>query len=400
MSSVVASGVWKRFRLRQPTLRDLATSLLRGRRGDPRAGPPFWALKDVSFAVDTGSTLALIGENGSGKSTMLKVVAGLMPPTKGSVAAPGRTVLLSHLGAGFHPELTGRDNVFLQGAIRDVPRRDLIAKLDDILDFAECTRFADVALKFYSTGMRSRLAFAIATHIDPEILLIDEALAVGDAAFRDRCLDRIQRFRSAGVTMVVVSHERYLMEQLCAKAVLLHRGEVQAEGVTSDVFTTYEHLVRRDHAHMGSMMVEGDPAAAPLHLETVTIVGHERDQEPVLQPDDPLRLRMAFRATRAVHGAVIGVQMSREWHVLHGTRSSRQDIEIDANEGQAVTLELVYPRLNLMRGTYALQVHILEHRLQHQAVLRIKRVAQFRVTHDEREGVGLVRIPHEWKLID
>ena len=245
--AVAVEGVWKRYRLRVRTLADLAGDLLPSRR---RALSPlrqaFWALADVSFRVSPGATLGVIGANGSGKSTMLKLIAGMMQPTRGRVAVEGRLALLAYLGAGFHGDLTGRENVFLQGAILGLGARELRAKLDAILAFAELERFADVPVKFYSSGMALRLGFAVAVHAEPDIFLIDEAFAVGDQRFRERCLERIRGFKAAGVTMVLVSHERDLIERLSDHTVLLSHGRVVAEGTATATFGAYEQLVRSD----------------------------------------------------------------------------------------------------------------------------------------------------------
>lgn len=243
--AITVAEVWKRYRLRVRTLADLAADLLPGRRRVLRPlRQAFWALQDLSFTVERGATLALIGANGSGKSTVLKLIAGMMQPTRGTVTVHGRLALLAYLGAGFHGDLTGRENVFLQGAILGLSRRELRAKLDAILGFAELEAFADVPVKFYSSGMALRLGFAIAAHADPEILLIDEAFAVGDEAFRERCVERIHGFRAEGVTIVLVSHARGLVEQLSDHALLLDHGRAAARGSSTEVFAAYEQLAR------------------------------------------------------------------------------------------------------------------------------------------------------------
>jgi ABC-2 type transport system ATP-binding protein len=245
--AVTAVGVWKRYRLRVRTLADLAGDLLPSRRRTLRPlRQAFWALSDVSFHVPPGTTLGLIGANGSGKSTILKLLAGIMQPTRGRVAVQGRLALLAHLGAGFHGDLTGRENVFLQGAILGLSARELRAKLDAILAFAELEQFADVPVKFYSSGMALRLGFAVAVHAEPDIFLIDEAFAVGDQRFRERCMERIRGFKAAGVTMVLVSHERDLVERLSDRTLLLSHGRVVAEGAAEATFEAYDRLAAGD----------------------------------------------------------------------------------------------------------------------------------------------------------
>ncbi|MFI5210066.1 MAG: polysaccharide ABC transporter ATP-binding protein [Gemmatimonadales bacterium] len=398
-AALEASGVWKRFRLRGRSIAGLARDLLEARR-PAGAGDlaHLWALSDVSFEVPRGSAFGLIGANGSGKSTLLKIAAGMMAPTRGRLAIHGRMALLTHLGGGFHPELTGRENIFLQGAILGLGRADLKSRLEAILAFAELERFADVPVKFYSAGMTLRLGFSVAAHVDPEVLLVDEALAVGDAAFRDRCLERLLEFRERGVTLVLVSHERYLVEQMCDAAVLLDHGRLVAEGRPDEVFGAYERL--DDRTDSGGMVVEGDPARSPWALERFELVGYPIGSEPVLQVDAPLVIRLKVRATRAVRESAVGVNVAREWHVLHGSRCSRQGIVLQAEQGEAIQLEIAYPHVALARGSYALNVLLFENRLSTIPVLVVKRAARFRVDHAEAEGVGLVRLAHAWRRID
>ncbi|PYP18088.1 MAG: hypothetical protein DMD52_02580 [Gemmatimonadetes bacterium] len=396
--TVSVAGVWKRYRLRERTLADLTTRLWRRSPPDPRTAPSvFWALQDVSFRVEPGTALAIIGGNGSGKSTLLRLIAGMMHPTRSAVGATGRLSLLSHLGGGFHGELTGRENLFLQGAVLGLGRRELRAKAGAIFAFAELEPFADVPVKRYSSGMALRLGFAIAAYLDPEILLIDEAFAVGDTAFRDRCLGRILGFKAAGVTMVLVSHERYLVEQLCDQALLLDRGRMAAAGTPGEAFEAYERLIEAEPA--GARQVEGDVTRSPLVVEGVQVDGHADGVTPALAMDQPMTVRIRLRATRDVARATVGVQIARDWHVLHGTRSNRQGIDIAARAGEPVVLEVEYRQLGLSGGTYAVHVAVLEHRLAEAPLLVVKRAARFRIIHSEAEGVGLVRLSHVWRRV-
>lgn len=398
--AITVSGVWKRYRLRRQSLKELVADLARWRRRDlPRQPKSMWALEDVSFEVKPGSTFGLIGQNGSGKSTMLKLIAGMMNPTRGGIQVRGRLSLLSFLGGSFHPDLTGRENVFLEGALLGLARRELRAKLDAIFDFADLERFVDVPVKFYSAGMALRLGFAIAAHLEPDVLLIDEAFAVGDTAFRDRCLGRMLAFKAAGTTMVLVSHERYLVEQLCDTALLLDHGRVMAIGRPDEAFAGYERIIEAVEDAEDEDDVEGAPKDPPLELEGVEVLGGDGSPDPMFRPDERLVARVRLRARRDVTGASVGLQIAREWHVLHGTRCNRQGIEINARAGEAVTLELEYGALALARGSYAIHVLLYEHRLAVEPLVLWKRAARFRVTLPETEGVGLVRMAHTWRLV-
>ena len=219
--------VSKRFRIYREKPTTLKQRLLSGR----TRAEDFWALRDVAFDVAEGESLALIGPNGSGKSTLLKVIAGILRPTNGKVLQRGRLAGLLELGAGFHPELTGRENVYLNSAFLGLSRKETDAVYDDIVGFAELGDFMETAIKFYSSGMLVRLGFACAVHVDPDVLLIDEVLAVGDEAFQARCLDRVRWFQRQGRTIVLVSHALDMVRQLCDQAVMLDHGVVHAIGL-------------------------------------------------------------------------------------------------------------------------------------------------------------------------
>ena len=203
----------------------------------------FWALKAVSFDVMRGSSLGVIGPNGAGKSTLMKLLARITAPTRGRMIIDGRLVALIEVGSGFHPELTGRENVFLSGAILGMRRRELTAKLPSIIEFAGVGRFIDTPVKWYSSGMYVRLGFSIAAHLEPDVLLVDEVLAVGDAEFQARCLRRIRELKRQGVTMIFISHDLTAVEQLCDHVLLMDRGEIVAQGEPSDVVAEYHRRV-------------------------------------------------------------------------------------------------------------------------------------------------------------
>lgn len=395
---IAVSGVWKRYRLRSRSLKEVLSNVIPRRRGAPPPRPKsMWALEDVSFTVEPSSTFALVGANGSGKSTMLKVIAGMMKATRGSVRVNGRLSLLSFLGGSFHGDLTGRENVFLEGALLGLSRRELRVKLDAIFAFAELERFIDVPVKFYSAGMALRLGFAIAAHLEPEVLLIDEAFAVGDTAFRDRCLGRMLAFKAAGTTMVLVSHERYLVEQLCDTALLLDHGRVVALGRPDEAFSAYERIIEAEEADNPDDR-EGEPSRSPLDIESVELVGGSGGPEPLCTPEGGLVAKLHLRARRDISGVSVGVQIAREWHVLHGTRCNRQGIELSARAGERLTLKLEYKPLALARGSYAMHILVYDHRLQVSPTVVWKRAARFRVTLPESEGIGLVRLAHTWRL--
>lgn len=220
-------------------MREFIPALLGGRGWSP----PFYALRDVSFSIARGETVGIIGRNGSGKSTALKLIAGVMAPTSGEVLVTGRISPLIELGAGFHPDLTGRENVFMNASILGMSTREVKAKFDEIVAFAELWDFMDTPVKRYSSGMYTRLGFSVAVHSDPDILLVDEVLAVGDTPFQEKCLQKMRDFQAQGVTMVYVSHGLDVVKQFCHRAVLLDGGHLLAAGDPAAVVQTYLDMV-------------------------------------------------------------------------------------------------------------------------------------------------------------
>jgi ABC-2 type transport system ATP-binding protein len=243
--SIVATNIWKRFRqdrgrmLLRDRLQTVATTI-RGRRRGWR-----WALRDVDVVADPGECLGLVGMNGSGKTTMLKILARVMYPYAGRVRVHGRTAALIEVRAGLHPELSGRENILLQGALLGLNRRAIATRFDDIVEFAELQSAVDRQVKFFSSGMQARLGFAIAAHLDPHVLLVDEVLAVGDAGFQQRCLDRIGTVLSEGTTVVFVSHDLASVEALCSRVIWIDQGTVQGDGAVREVLADYRSMIEQ-----------------------------------------------------------------------------------------------------------------------------------------------------------
>lgn len=244
-AAIAVESVSKNFRLYHERNRYIKAALLRGRRARYEE---FWALEDVSFEVEHGSTLGIIGSNGSGKSTMLKCLTGIYHPDKGTIGIDGKIAALLELGAGFHMELSGRENVFLNGAILGMSKKDIERQFDSIVEFAGVERFIDIPVKDYSSGMTVRLGFSIAAHVEPEILLIDEILSVGDQAFQRKSSEKIEQFRREGRTIVVVSHSLPAVQQLCKEVVWLEKGRLKQRGPSAEVIAAYTGGSYSEHA--------------------------------------------------------------------------------------------------------------------------------------------------------
>lgn len=241
--------VSRRFRIVHERSLTLKETIVRRRRV---AYSELWALRDVTLDIRSGEAVAFIGRNGAGKSTLLKVLAGILPPHAGSVEAGGSIAAMLELGSGFHPDFTGRENVFMNGALHGLRHRDVSARLQKIIDFAELADFIDMPVRTYSSGMQMRLAFAVAAHVNPDILLLDEVLTVGDAAFQAKCMDRIHHFLDHGGTLAFVSHDQNAVRTICSRAVLIDGGRVVVDGSPDEVLPIYEQLLEDREGGIGA----------------------------------------------------------------------------------------------------------------------------------------------------
>jgi ABC-type polysaccharide/polyol phosphate transport system ATPase subunit len=303
--SIEAEDVGKRYTVGgRPAARLLTEMLadrLRGRRA--ARGEDFWALRDVSFAVKTGQLVGIIGRNGAGKTTLLRILARITEPSTGVARVRGRLGALLDVGTGFHDELTGRENVFLSGAILGMSRRDVRVRFDEIVAFSGVERFLDTPLKRYSAGMRMRLAFAVAAHLEPEVLVIDEALAVGDAEFQQRCIGRMEQLQRSGRTVVFVSHDLGAIGRLCDRTLWLDRGRIAFDGPTEHALQRYFDAI--GHVDAGRAELETDPRL-PVALESVWLTDGEGAA--VAEPGryDAVVLRLRLRVRERLQGLDVG----------------------------------------------------------------------------------------------
>ncbi|GBD07943.1 Teichoic acids export ATP-binding protein TagH [Candidatus Thermoflexus japonica] len=326
----------------------------------------FWALRDVSFEVQPGETVGLIGPNGAGKSTVLKLAARILEPTSGRVMVRGRVAALLELGVGFHPELTGRENVFLSGAFLGIPRREMARRLDAIVAFAELEDYIDVPVKHYSSGMYVRLAFAVSVYLDAEILLVDEVLAVGDAAFQQKCMDHLFNLQRSGVTILLVSHDLNAVQRLCHRALWFDHGRIRMEGAPAGVVQAYlDHVHRRDER---TLAPQNQEAAFPrwgngrLRIERVYLTdaaGMERYQ---FETGEMVRIHLRYRALERVERPVFGLAIHRHDGVqICGPNTAFSGFEIPWVDGEG-ELSYTIPSLPLLEGTYLISVSATDER--------------------------------------
>jgi ABC-2 type transport system ATP-binding protein len=352
----------------------------------------FWALRDVTFDVPPGTTMGLIGHNGSGKSTLLKTIGGILQPDTGFVERRGRLAALLELGAGFHGDLTGRENIFLNAAILGLPRKQVERNFDAIVDFSGIEEFLETQVKFYSSGMYVRLAFSVAIHVEPEILLIDEVLAVGDEAFQRKCLNKIKAFQREGRTIVLVTHGLDLARELCDRVILLDHGRMEFDGdpvaavrkiratfEAQDADSFYERDMPDVESGVGTMMI-GD----------VRIVDEAGDPLPVTRPGEPLSVEFSVTSPQEISGWVAGIAIENQFDQLcFGSNSKMLGLELEPVQGTRV-VRFRFPHLNLAEGNYHITLAV--HPETGPEYHRLSRVGRFRVvdSHAQTGPVHLV----------
>ncbi|WP_395640432.1 ABC transporter ATP-binding protein [Pseudolysinimonas sp.] len=370
------ADVTKRFVIRRDkSLKERLVNFGRSRRHRNE----YLALRDVSLQIEGGSSVALIGANGSGKSTLLKIIGGILQPTSGQVRSRGRVAALLELGAGFHPDLTGRENVYLNAAILGLSRDETDRHFEDIVDFSGIREFIDTQVKFYSSGMYVRLAFAVAVHVDPDILIVDEVLAVGDEAFQHKCLDHIRRFQSEGGTIVLVTHSLEQVAELCDRAIVLNRGRLVFDGEPVEAFRVLRSTFAQREPLEGG---EGEG-----ELRSVRVEAGEYDAEGVatIRPGDALDVLVTVDSPEALDdwGVGIGIETSAGM-TLFGTNSHILKFDPKPLPGRR-TVRLRLPEVWLATGTYHL--HASFGTLSGGERERLQQAARFNVIgHPRNEG--------------
>jgi len=414
MAIITVADVSKCFHLRPDRPRSFQELLVSTFKRGPRRVPEqeFWALRDVSFTVQPGETLGIIGANGSGKSTCLKLLTRIIEPTAGTVKVLGRVSALLELGAGFHPELTGRENTFLYSAVLGLRRQEMVRRFEDVVAFAELERFIDIPVKFYSSGMYVRLAFAVATNVNPDVLLVDEVLAVGDQSFQAKCFERIQEMQARGVTIVFVSHSLDVVRTLCSHTLWLEEGVLREDGATESVVASYMESVRRREelvaqqrrearakeskveapersgdaraiqaapsspdrpappspASEAASQPEGPSGPLALHrrrwgsreveIVDVRFLGQDNREQLILRTGAPMTIVIRYVAHQKVEKPVFGVAFHRHDGLhIHGTNTTLAKYEIPQIEGRGEVRYCV-DILPLLEGTYHLSAAV------------------------------------------
>jgi lipopolysaccharide transport system ATP-binding protein len=333
---------------------DWAHGLTRPRRAAPPRPDHVWALRDVSFEVRRGESIGIVGRNGAGKSTLLKVLSRITAPTEGAVDLRGRVSSLLEVGTGFHPELTGRENVYLNGAIIGMSRQEIDRKFDRIVEFAEIGDFLDTPVKRYSSGMFVRLAFAVAAHTDPDILVIDEVLSVGDLAFQRKCMEHTRQLLQRDVTLLFVSHNMFSIKSMCERSLYLAGGRVQYDGATEEVIRRYEQGGRLDMAGWARQMLGKDPTRCPIYVARVDLLDESGRSRAVFDFGERMVVRLDYRAPEGVPCPNFNVCLLRSDGVACCNFNTAMDGFATTSAGASGVIELVTPKLKLVAEMYSL----------------------------------------------
>jgi ABC-2 type transport system ATP-binding protein len=342
-TAISVESVGKRFRryLERPT--SLKERVIKWR----VHAEEFWALRDVSVEVPQGRTLGLLGPNGAGKTTLLKVIAGILRPNEGRVVTRGRIASLLALGAGFHAELTGRENLYLNASILGLTRRETDRLFDDMVAFAELEDFMDTQVKFYSSGMYVRLGFAIAVHVDPAILLVDEVLAVGDLAFQRKCLDKVEAFQDEGRTIVFVTHAPDLVLRICDEAIMLEHGQVNARGDPEDVVRDFRLVMARKDLAYG-----WDQGTREIEIVSVEVFGADGSTRDWFAPGEEMTIQMDLKANATIEDPVVSFAIHDDQNrLVYGTNSYWRKVFFPRFEGKQ-RVQFVLKSLPFVRGRY------------------------------------------------
>ena len=385
MIDVAFDKVSKRYRIRQPG-------------AGKKAVQDFWAVREVSFQVARGETLGLIGPNGAGKSTLMKLMSRITTPTAGEIRLNGRVAALIEVGSGFHPELTGRENVYLSGSILGMRRREIAQKFARIVEFAGVGDFIDTPVKWYSSGMYVRLGFAVAAHLDADILLVDEVLAVGDAAFQSQCIERLRELRRAGTTMLFISHDLMSIERLCDRVGLMQKGQLLALGEPHEIVQDYQNMAARvDVAALADATVP-HMAAGQARVETITF--HDETGQELLSTTTgaPIVTRVHYRAAAPVRDAVIEVfyysRDGRTLHCQHSTAVTGGELTLLPGDG---AIEFSTPGLGLQPGIYTIGATIRQRTAPDTIDWHYGRTLLY--VEPGKSVRGYFYTPHEWRHV-
>lgn len=342
-----------------------------------------WALKDVNFDIQPGEAVGLVGRNGAGKSTLLKIISRITEPTRGRIDLYAKTESMLEVGTGFHPELTGRENVFLNGAILGMRRADIKRKFDEIVDFAEVEKFIDTPVKFYSSGMYVRLAFSVAAHLEPEILIVDEVLSVGDMAFQQKCLQKLRQMREELKAILLVSHNMIMVRSLCSRAMLLSKGQLAADGRIEEVVPLYEKLMH-EAVREDNLLDEVAQGMGQVQVQSIKLLDEDGFDRRSFEIGERVSVVVEYDAIERVSGVVIYSAIRRpDDFICVATSTKLEGITVPPLKGKGVvTVDI--PELLVIPGHYILDIVFYDHNYEYRTYFLGRKRIEFNVTSEDK----------------
>jgi ABC-type polysaccharide/polyol phosphate transport system ATPase subunit len=425
--AVSLEGIGKKFRMSQSRSLRLREALSFGR---VKRSHDFWALQDINLEVEPGTTLGILGRNGAGKTTLLRIISGVLQPTTGTVEVNGRLTAIFGLGSGFNPEFTGRENVMLNGLILGIDHQEMLERFDDIAAFADIGEFMDQPIRTYSSGMKSRLGFAVAVNVDPDILVLDEALSAGDAAFKKKALQRMYDLRDSGTTVLFVSHSRGMVKKFCTDAVLLHKGRMVTSGDPEEVADRYRELLESTQEQKGAQTSdrqldevidqedEEDVPRTPssknssaqgprggtgeVRIQRVQLLDESQMPVDELPSGSTLTVRVHLRYAKTVEDSVLGITLhsKRDGVDIFSTDTTREKTPLgQREESEQATVDFTF-EAPLQPGSYSVDAVVSDPQRKDLYLDRVDAAAVFKLTRSGSEGQGLVHLPTTVEIHD
>jgi lipopolysaccharide transport system ATP-binding protein len=398
MSNVIEfNNVWKKYKKGEKfnSLRDAVPNFMRSitKKNSELSKEEFWAVKDVSFSIPKGGVVGVMGSNGAGKSTILKLLSGIITPTMGDMKINGRVSALIEVTAGFHPELTGRENVFLNGTILGMTHKEIEKKFDEIVDFSGVEEFIDTPVKRYSSGMYSRLGFSVAAHMDPEILIVDEVLSVGDISFQSKCAQKMRDLLRSGATILLVSHQISLVQSLCKRVILLNHGEVVKDGSSDEVIPYYQNIIfKKSEDDFKRKVSSSEKVIRPKQEILMDITSVEISSTDNERKDDgfvtgePINIKINYFAKSSIESPIVIVDILRSDGVLCCSLNSKEQGVVLSEIFEEGSLELSFDQLNLNAGIYLIKISFWERSMIHPYVTRSNEV--IRIVPSDGQGLN------------
>jgi len=385
------------------SLRDFVPNLLKSLTQSGHQAPlkshEFWAVKNVNFRIEQGEVVGVMGPNGAGKSTILKLLSGIMSPTTGKIHINGRLSALIEVTAGFHPELTGRENVYLNGTILGMRRREIDFKFDKIVAFSEVGEFIDTPVKHYSSGMYSRLGFSVAAHMDPEILIVDEVLSVGDVAFQSKCAQKMRELLKGGATILLVSHQISLIQSLCKRVLLLDHGQLIKDGATDEVMPFYQNITFKKNEEDFKNKLKADQARVDINkdllidITNVSFQGYDLTLPEEFKSGQPLGIHISYKAKREIVDPIVIIDILRSDGVLCCSLNSKESAMALGNISGEGSLKLIFKSLDLVAGIYLVKISFWDREMIHAYVVHNNSLLRIAADENHRMNNG-VFFPH------